>query len=90
MAVVTVKKSMIPIPEGIKERFLLNDGDKVTIDVAEKDKIIVSKVEDEISIVEKCFGMWADHLDIKDTDKYVRKLRSGWRRRLKRLGIEER
>lgn len=70
----------ITIPKYIRELIKLKEGDKILFTI-DGDK--VSLIRTDKNIIENTAGIWAD---MKETGaEYQRRIRSGWKRRKKRI-----
>ena len=73
----------ITVPRDIREQAKIVEGDKLVLTM-ENDEIKMRKFDEDV--FKKAFGIWKD-AKIKDSVKYVRKLRKEWDNRAKRLGL---
>lgn len=74
-----VGRGRIYIPVDILDRLEIKVGDKLEVDVREGKEIVLQPMKE--SAVDRAFGIWADRDDMSDSVEYVRKMRTGWRRR---------
>ena len=72
----------ITVPRDIREMAKIHEGDKLVVTM-ENGEIKMKKFDEDS--FKKAFGIWKDS-GIKDSVKYVRKLRDEWEHRTKRLG----
>ena len=76
--IIVTRKGQITLPKELRERFGIEEGDRVEV-MRKGGEIIIRKVERDF---EGVLGSWSD-LDI-DED-FFRKLRGGWEKRLERI-----
>jgi bifunctional DNA-binding transcriptional regulator/antitoxin component of YhaV-PrlF toxin-antitoxin module len=88
MARAIIDNSYIPIPKGLKKIFPFKNGEEVEIKIKKRKEVIITRPKLSESIVDKYFGIWKNHEDIPNSKEYVRAIRKGWGKRLKRMGIE--
>jgi len=83
MPLVTVTRNyQVTLPEEIRRKKGIKEGDKVVAKLDETGKIIITVVRG--SIVDETFGSWKEEVE---GIKYVDELRKGWERRKERLGV---
>ena len=73
----------ITVPRDIREQAKIAEGDKLVVTM-ENDEIKIKKFDEDV--FKRAFGSWKD-AGIKDSVQYVRKLRKGWEKRRKRIGL---
>ena len=73
----------ITVPRDIREQAKISEGDKLVVTM-ENDEIKIKKFDEDI--FKKAFGSWKN-AGINDSVEYVRKMRKGWEKRRKRLGL---
>ena len=73
----------ITVPRDIREQAKISEGDKLVITM-ENEEIKLKKFDEDV--FKKAFGSWKN-AGIKDSVEYVRKMRKGWEKRRKRLGL---
>ena len=73
----------ITVPRDIREQAKIVEGDKLVLTM-ENDEIRIKKIDEDV--FKKAFGSWKN-AGIKDSVKYVKKIRKGWEDRAKRLGL---
>ena len=73
----------ITVPRDIRQQANIKEGDKIVITM-ENDEIKLKKFDEDS--FKAAFGIWKS-AGIKDSVKYVRKLRKEWGHRAKRLGL---
>ena len=73
----------ITVPRDIREQAKIVEGDKLVLTM-ENDEIRIKKIDEDV--FKKAFGSWKN-AGIKDSVKYVKKIRKEWEDRAKRLGL---
>ena len=73
----------ITVPRDIREQAKIVEGDKLILTM-ENDEIKMKKFDEDV--FKKAFGSWKN-AGIKDSVKYVKKIRKEWEARAKRLGL---
>ena len=73
----------ITVPRDIREQAKISEGDKLVITM-ENGEIKMKKFDEDS--FKAAFGIWKD-AGIKDSVKYVKELRKGWKKRRKRFGL---
>ena len=73
----------ITVPRDIREQAKISEGDKLVVTM-ENDEIKIKKFDEDV--FKKAFGSWKN-AGIKDSVKYVKKIRKEWEDRAKRLGL---
>ena len=73
----------ITVPRDIREQAKISEGDKLVITM-ENEEIKLKKFDEDV--FKKAFGSWKN-AGIKDSVEYVGKMRKGWEKRRKRLGL---
>ena len=71
----------ITVPRDIREQAKIQEGDKIVVTI-ENDEIRLKKMDEDV--FKKAFGSWNN---VKNSVEYVRTVRKGWRKRLKRIGL---
>lgn len=77
MALVTVTRNyQITLPEDVRKRKSIKEGERLVVRVDRSGRIVVEKVA--TSIAKRTFGRWKDEVSGVE---YVDALRTGWKRR---------
>lgn len=71
----------ITVPRDIREQAKIGEGDKLILTM-DNDEIKLKKINEDL--FEKTFGIWKN---VKDSIKYVKDIRKGWKKRTGRLRI---
>jgi len=83
MPLVTVTRNyQITLPEEIRKKKGIKEGDRVVARLNEEGKIVIETVKG--SIIEETFGSWKEEIEGVE---YVNRLRKGWEKRGERLGV---
>lgn len=83
MPIVTVTRNyQITIPEEIRKKKGIKEGDRVIAKLNDEGKIVIETLRG--SIVEETFGAWKGEAEGVE---YVDLLRKGWKKRGERVGV---
>ncbi len=81
MALVTVTRNyQITLPEDVRKKKGIKEGERLVVRVTDKGKIVVEKLRQSIS--RKTFGRWRGE---PSGVEYVDSIRTGWNRRREAL-----
>lgn len=73
----------ITLPKDVREVSKIREGDKLIVTMEDHDVIRMKKLEE--NVLKEAFGSWKE---VKGSSvEYVRKMRRGWNKRRKRLGL---